>query len=107
MSVRVHSALSVKWCAFNPDGKLRSALLPGSMSAAGTSRGIRRPPPEYIHPPPPVRPYENNHPADDRPLDFGKGDVQMEERVKRNRDERPDLNSFTTKKSVSAGLFQL
>merc|ERR1711973_1043638 len=31
----------------------------------------------------------------------------MEERVKRNRDERPDLNSFTTKKSVSAGALSL
>ena len=35
------------------------------------------------------------------------GDIQLEARVRRGGgarvDERPDLNSFTTKKSVSAG----
>ena len=74
------------------------------MSASATSsRGVRKAPPEYVHPPPPVRPYTNVHQGDGRPL----GDIQLEERVRRGggarADERPDLNSFTTKKSVSAG----
>ena len=74
------------------------------MSASATSsRGVRKAPPEYVHPPPPVRPYTNVHQGDGRPL----GDIQLEERVRRGDgarvDERPDLNSFTTKKSVSAG----
>ena len=67
------------------------------MSASATgSRGVRRAPPEYVHPPPPVRPYTNVHQAED---------IQLEERVKRGGrvETRPDLNSFTTKKSVSAG----
>ena len=70
------------------------------MSASATgSRGVRRAPPEYVHPPPPVRPYTNVHQADEL------GDIQLEERVKRGGrgETRPDLNSFTTKKSVSAG----
>ena len=72
-----------------------------SASTTAGSRGVRRAPPEYVHPPPPVRPYANVHQADDRPL----GDIQLEERVKRGGrvESRPDLNSFTTKKSVSAG----
>ena len=73
------------------------------MSASATGgRGVRRAPPEYVHPPPPVRPYANFYQADDRPL----GDVQLEERGKRRGgrvETGPDLNSFTTKKSVSAG----
>ena len=72
-----------------------------SASTTAGSRGVRRAPPEYVHPPPPVRPYANVHQADDRPL----GDIQLEERAKRGGrvESRPDLNSFTTKKSVSAG----
>ena len=72
-----------------------------SASTTAGSRGVRRAPPEYVHPPPPVGPYANVHQADDRPL----GDIQLEERVKRGGrvESKPDLNSFTTKKSVSAG----
>ena len=102
--VCVHATLSVRWC---PKAlpvavceHFQQVKTRAEMSATG-SRGVRRAPPDYVHPPPPVRPYANVHQADDRSL----GDIQLEERGKRGggKVERPDLNSFTTKKSVSAG----
>ena len=92
-----------------PPYQSNGALKPFSRASCGLSLWVktrasmsasanRRVPPEY-HPPPPVRPYANFQQADG-----SSGSIQMSERGRKGgRDERPDLNSFTTKKSVSAG----